>query len=100
MLSATIVIWLSPEPWTGPRNLNELIEVPEGYNLKIPDYPLNIIEPAALSDEQLLKYGSQLGPVLIFIKYSRDFDQLKAAMDKFKNILQIGAGQPQMSLNL
>lgn len=84
MLSATIVIWLSPEPWTGPRNLNELIEVPEGYNLKIPDYPLNIIEPAALSDEQLLKYGSQLGPVLIFIKYSRDFDQLKAAMDKFK----------------
>ncbi len=46
------------------------------------DYRINLIEPAAMSEEDLDKFQSNLRAVLGFIKYSNDSDALGAFLSK------------------
>ena len=46
------------------------------------DYRINLIEPAAMSEEDLDKFQSNLRAVLGFIKYSNDSDALDAFLSK------------------
>ena len=80
----TIVIWLSAEPWPGAKNLIEMLEVPEEYVLKLPYYPLHLIEPFALTNEELMKYGPEVGTVLVFIKNSKNQYQLNDVLKKYE----------------
>ena len=38
----------------------------------VPDYPVNLIEPAALSEDQLRRFVTDFGHVMEFLKYSND----------------------------
>ena len=83
-LVTTIVIWLSAEPWPGAKNLIEMLEVPEEYVMKLPYYPLHLIEPFALTNEELMKYGPEVGTVLVFIKNSKNQYQLNDVLKKYE----------------
>ena len=79
-----IVIWLSAEPWPGAKNLIEMLEVPEEYVMKLPYYLLHLIEPFALTNEELVKYGPEVGTVLVFIKNSKNQYQLNDVLKKYE----------------
>lgn len=83
-LMTTIVIWLSAEPRPGTKNLIEMLEVPEEYVMKLPYYPLHLIEPFALTNEELMKYGPEVGTVLVFIKNSKNQYQLNDVLKKYE----------------
>ena len=69
----TVVIYFSTDPWDGPRSVHEMLsDIPPELLDYIPNYKLHLIEPAALSDEQLQKFQSNLREVLLFIKYAKD----------------------------
>ena len=77
----TLVVYFGTEPWDGPRSIHEMFDdLPSDLLAHIPDYKLHMIEPAALSDEDLNKFQSNLREVLTFIKYSKDKDRLEAVM--------------------
>lgn len=46
----------------------------------MPDYPLHLITPAGLSDNELKKFHSTLREVLSFIKYSNDKEKMDEAV--------------------
>lgn len=52
-------------PWDGPRSLHEILEI-KNPKLKafMPDYPIYIIDPHTLSDEQLEVLDTSLREVL------------------------------------
>lgn len=83
-LTVTLVVWFSPDPWPGPRNLNELIRYPEGFKAEKISYPLYLIEPYAMSDEDLMKLGPDLGSALVMIKRSGSRQELEETMIKYK----------------
>lgn len=56
---AIIVHW-SLEPWTGPRRLQELMEVPEGKEKYVLGSELLIVDPVLLSDEDITSCESDL----------------------------------------
>lgn len=50
--------------------------------MKLPYYPLHLIEPFALTNEELMKYGPEVGTVLVFIKNSKNQYQLNFSSQK------------------
>ncbi len=53
--------------------------------MEIPDHPLNLIEPYALRDEELMEYGPEFGIVLVFIKNSKDEDRLSDVLQNMNH---------------
>ena len=79
----TLVILFGSKKWDGPRTIHEMMSTqdPELLNC-VADYKINLIEPAAMSAEDLDKFQSNLRAVLGFIKYSSDSDALDAFLSK------------------
>lgn len=74
----TLVIYFGADPWDGPRSLSEMFAVTDTRILKyVQDYKIWLIEPAALSEDDLKKFTTDLGAVLGIIKYSKDAEQLQ-----------------------
>ena len=84
--ACTIVVWFSAAPWKEPRNLIDLIDVPKGCRLPLPSWPLTVIEPCLMSDEELLKLGKSLGSVLILVKHSKSCEEMNQVMRKYAQI--------------
>ena len=73
----TLAILFSPDTWDGPTSLHEMLSVKDERILSlVPDYPLHLITPAGLSDNELKKFHSTLREVLSFIKYSNDKEKM------------------------
>ena len=77
----TLVLYLNPDTWDGPRSLSDMY-APYDDAIKpyINDYKINLISPAELGHEDFVKFHTDLGKVLEFIKCSDD----KGKMEKFK----------------
>ena len=77
----TLIVYFNAKDWDGPRTLHDMLDM-NGWSAeekqKIPDYPLSILEPSKLTEEQLETMQSDLGVVLGFIKYSADQEKLDA----------------------
>lgn len=76
----TLFVYFGMEPWDGPRSLHDMLDFRRMQKEQIgsfPDYPIQILEPSALTEEQLVGMHSDLGLVLGFIKYAKDKDKLK-----------------------
>jgi len=43
----------------------------------VPDYKLNLLSPADMTDQELNRFTSSLREVMLFIKYANDKDKLK-----------------------
>mgnify|MGYP003302222258 CR=1 FL=1 len=74
----TVVCYFGIKPWDGPRSLHELFEI-KNPKLKafVPDYPIVILDPHALSNAQLELLDTSLREVFTCIKASRDRKTLK-----------------------
>lgn len=65
----TLVVFFGPGRWDGPRSLHEMMSVKNPRLLSlVQDYRIHLIEPMALSTEDLGRFQSSLREVLSFIK--------------------------------
>ena len=79
----TLVILFDSDQWDGPRTLHEMMSVQDPDILKyVADYRINLIEPFEMEEDDLAKLRSSLRPVLGFIKYSKDSEELNAYLSK------------------
>lgn len=79
--SITVMIYFGAEKWDGPLSLFEMMDVEDPEILQfMNDYKINLIAPAQMEDEDIMKFQSSLREVLLFIKYSKDKKKLNQIM--------------------
>lgn len=75
----TVVVHFSPEKWDAPRSLHEMFQVQDEKILShVPDYKINLISPAEMSDKEIGKFKTNLREVLFYIKYCKDKEKLRS----------------------
>lgn len=86
----TLVVFFSSEKWDGPLSLHEMFAIRDEKILSlVPDYHINFISPASMSDEEIGKFQSSLREVMLYIKHSKDKEKLNLivnADERFKNL--------------
>jgi hypothetical protein len=85
----TLCVYWGSEPWNGPRNLHELLDIPkelDQYKGIIGDYPLNLLEVRKI--ENLEAYSGELKALLGFIRYQKEENELLAFMNENQDIFQ------------
>ena len=82
----SVVIFMSDEPWDGPRSLFDMLDVRDEKLYKyLNDYRLNLIVPEELDDEDLGKFHTELGFALSVIKHQgKDADKIIEATNHKK----------------
>ena len=82
----TAVVYLGDEPWDGPRSLHDMLDFKnEAIRSFVPDYRLNLISPADMSDEEFSKFRTDLGFALEVIKHqATDADKIISKTDHRK----------------
>lgn len=75
--SVTVTIFFGPEKWDGPLSLFDMMDISDPAVLACMDnYHVRLIAPAQMTDDEIMKFQSSLREVLLFIKYSRDRENL------------------------
>lgn len=75
--SVTVTIYFGSDEWTGPTSLFDMKEVKDSLIRACMDnYHLRLIAPAQTSDEEIMKFQSSLREVLLFIKHSKNSENL------------------------
>jgi len=85
----TLIIYLGPHEWDGPRTLHDLLAPQDPILLKYTaDYRLNLIEPFRLSEEKIEQFQSDMREVLLYIKASSNVEYLKrlAEEQRFRKV--------------
>lgn len=73
----TLVVHFGADAWDGALSLHEMMDVQDETLLRfIPDYRIQLIDPARLSAEDLNKLSTSLREVMGYIKYSRSKEKL------------------------
>ena len=68
----TATVFLSDKEWDGPMDLHDMLDVRDRGLLKfIPNYPINLIAPANLSDSDFEKFSTKLGLAMKVLKYQK-----------------------------
>ena len=71
----TLTLYWGADEWNAPRSLHEMFpELPQEILRFVPDYQINLIAPAEIEDYD--KFHTEIGPVLEFIRNSRDSQKL------------------------
>ena len=70
----TLVICWSPEKWTGPRSIHDMMDqkIIENFKGYIPDYPMNLISLNELNDETIRSMETKVSLLSEFLKYSNN----------------------------
>ena len=77
-----MTIFFGPEEWDGPLSLLEMMDVSDPDVLACMDnYHVRMIAPAQMSDEEIMKFQSSLREVMLFIKYSKDSENLSRILE-------------------
>ena len=80
--SITVTIFFGSEEWDGPLSLLEMMDVSDPDVLACMDnYHVRMIAPAQMSDEEIMKFQSSLREVMLFIKYSKDSENLSRILE-------------------
>ena len=86
----TLVIYFGADRWDAPKSVYDMFDVKDKRILKyIQDYRINLIEPAAIPDEDFAKFRTELCQVFKYIKYSADKNKLPEMMNEdisYRNI--------------
>ena len=73
----TLVIHFGDGEWDGPMSLREMMATTDEKILSyVPDYKINLLEPARMTPEEMGKFQSTLREVFRFIKFSKDGEKL------------------------
>jgi len=89
--SVTVMIYFAPDVWDGPLSLFDMMEVkdPRIFSF-IDNYHVRLIAPAQMTDGEIMKFQSSLREVMLFIKYSKDRENLnrvlKANEKRFREV--------------
>lgn len=77
----TLVVHFGADAWDGPLSLHEMMSVdkPEIMQM-VPDYRIQLIDPARMNPEDLMKFETSLREVMGYIKYSKDKEGMKTYM--------------------
>ena len=79
--SITVTIFFSSQEWDGPLSLFEMMDVSDPDVLACMDnYHVRLIAPAQMTDEEIMKFQSSLREVMLFIKYSKDKENLSRVL--------------------
>jgi len=79
--SITVTIFFGSEEWDGPLSLFEMMDVSDPDVLACMDnYHVRLIAPAQMTDEEIMKFQSSLREVMLFIKYSKDRENLNRVL--------------------
>lgn len=69
----TLVIYFGSDSWDAPLSLKEMYsDVDSAILAHAPDYHVNLIAPAEMSDMEINEFYSNLREVMLYIKYSKD----------------------------
>ena len=73
----TLVLYLGTGDWKWPETLHALVgEADERVMALVPDYRVNLVAPARMSDNELDAFDTELGLALKYVKHSRDKSDL------------------------
>lgn len=79
--SITVTIFFGSEEWDGPLSLFDMMDVSDPEVLACMDnYHVRLIAPAQMADEEIMKFQSSLREVMLFIKYSKDKENLSRVL--------------------
>lgn len=80
----TITVYFGQEPWSGPRSLHEMLceSGPEVLGC-VGDYPLNLVDPHQMSEEDYACLGSSLQYVMRFIGASGSKGEMEKLLRSF-----------------
>ncbi len=89
--SITVTIFFGSEEWDGPLSLFDMMYVSDPDVLACMDnYHVRLIAPAQMADGEIMKFQSSLREVMLFIKYSKDRENLsrilKANEKRFREV--------------
>ena len=77
MTIGTLAIYLGASEWDGPVSIHEMLSTKNRKLLPfVQDYRIHLIAPGQMEDEEFLKFKTDFGKVLQYIKYSKDKDKL------------------------
>lgn len=74
----TAVVYLGDTAWDGPRSLHDMLDFKNDELRRfVPDYRLNLISPADMSDDEFDKFNTDFGFAMEVIKHqSSDADEI------------------------
>lgn len=79
----TLVIHFGADAWDGPLSIHAMTGLDDYDILRfVPDYKINLIDPARMSSEDLAKLETSLREVMGYIKYSKDRKQMRTFLDE------------------
>ncbi|MDE5978113.1 MAG: hypothetical protein K2G70_06610 [Turicibacter sp.] len=79
--SITMTIFFELEEWDEPLSLFEMMDVSDSDVLAcMHNYHVRLIAPAQIPDEEIMKFQSSLREVMLFIKYSKDKENLSRVL--------------------
>ena len=79
----TLTIFWGAEKWDGPLTLKEMYSVEDEAILQYTaGYKVNLIAPEQMSEEEIGRFHSSLKEVLLYIKYSKDKQELRRIMQE------------------
>ena len=79
--SITVTIFFGSKEWDGPLSLFDMMDVSDPDVLACMDnYHVRLIAPAQMADEEIMKFQSSLREVMLFIKYSKDKENLSRVL--------------------
>lgn len=85
----TLVIYFGANEWDAPRSLHEMMHIEDTALLQqVENYHIRLIAPYQLNDADFQKFQTTLGPVLQFIKHSKEKETLELLIqdDAFKTL--------------
>lgn len=86
----TLVVFFSNTEWDGPMSIHEMLNTQDRHILDlVQDYRIHLVSPRVIPDDDFIKFRTDLGPVLQFIKYSDDKDKLAEvtkSIDRFRRM--------------
>ena len=79
--SITVTVFFGSEEWDGPLSLFDMMDVSDPEMLACMDnYHVRLIAPAQMADEEIMKFQSSMREVMLFIKYSKDKENLSRVL--------------------
>lgn len=85
----TLVVHFGDSKWDGSMSLREMMATTDEKILSyVPDYKINLLEPARMTPEEMGKFQSTLREVFRFIKFSKDgeFDEYLQSEERLKHL--------------
>ena len=78
------VFCVGKEPWDGPVNLYDMLDIPdemkERMKFTVPDYRMNLIDARHMSDEEIDRYEGDLKAFLLLLRDCYDRERMKSVV--------------------